>query len=88
MNWKNSHQQRNNLVNGNLLTDSDNILNWWKRQIEKYTLKPSSFEVEITSGKLKRFKLLGYDVLVELIQTSGKTYSAIHRLVVFGVEKN
>jgi hypothetical protein len=43
--------------------------------------EPSSFEVEITIGKLKRHKSPGIDqILAELIQSSNSLHSEIHKL--------
>jgi hypothetical protein len=75
--------------NGDLLANSHNILNRWKkyfcqllnvhRQIEIHAaeplvLDPSPFEVEIDIAKLRKYKLPSSDqILAELIQAGGET---------------
>jgi hypothetical protein len=91
--------------NGDLLADSQSILNRWKnyfyqllnihgvndvRQTDIHTAEPlvpepSSFEVEIAIGKLKRYKSPGIDQIpAELIQAGGNTLRfEIHKLINF-----
>jgi hypothetical protein len=69
--------------NCHLLADSHNIFNRWKKYFcqlldvmqtemhaaEPLAYAPSSFEIEITTGKLKRYKSPGIaQVLAELVQ--------------------
>jgi hypothetical protein len=97
--FKRGYQLRHNLVkdqNGDLLADSDNILNRLLnvhnvsdvRQIEVHTAKtlvpgPSHLEAEIAISKLKKYKSPGDDQIpAELIQSGGKILLfAIHKLI-------
>jgi hypothetical protein len=51
---------------------------------------PSSFKVEITIAKLKKYKSSGSDkILTELIEARGETLlSELHKLILIGIRKN